>query len=64
MTTRNSLMNFICCVLQQVLYNLCEWPRRNGSRLAVIGIASALCCPTRLMLRTTPNLGGVSRKPC
>ncbi len=41
----------------QVLYNLCEWPSRKGSRLAVIGIANTLDLPERLMPRIASRLG-------
>ena len=45
-------------MLLQVLYNLCEWPGRKGSRLAVIGIANTLDLPERLMPRIASRLGG------
>ena len=45
-------------MLLQVLYNLCEWPSRKGSRLAVIGIANTLDLPERLMPRIASRLGG------
>ena len=41
----------------KVLYNLCEWPTRKGSRLAVIGIANTLDLPERLMPRVASRLG-------
>ena len=44
-------------VCLQVLYNLCEWPSRKGSRLAVIGIANTLDLPERLMPRIASRLG-------
>ncbi len=40
-----------------MLYNLCEWPSRKGSRLAVIGIANTLDLPERLMPRIASRLG-------
>ena len=40
-----------------MLYNLCEWPSRQGSRLAVIGIANTLDLPERLMPRIASRLG-------
>ena len=43
--------------IAQVLYNLCEWPSRKGSRLAVIGIANTLDLPERLMPRIASRLG-------
>jgi len=43
-------------VCLQVLYNLCEWPSRKGSRLAVIGIANTLDLPERLLARAASRL--------
>ena len=43
----------------QVLYNLCEWPAREGSRLVVIGIANhhQMDLDERLLPRIASRLG-------
>ena len=43
----------------QVLYNLCEWPAREGSRLVVIGIANhhQMDLAARLLPRIASRLG-------
>ena len=47
----------------QVLYNLCEWPARPGSRLALVGIANTLDLPDRLAPRIASRLGS-RRRAC
>ena len=42
---------------QSVLYNLFEWPHRQGSRLCVISIANTMDLPERMLPRITSRLG-------
>lgn len=41
----------------KLLYNLLDWPRRAGSRLAIIGISNALDLPQRLAPKILSRLG-------
>eukprot|EP00963_Diacronema_lutheri_P008823 scaffold776_cov347-Pavlova_lutheri.AAC.21 len=42
---------------QSVLYNLFEWPHRQGARLCVISIANTMDLPERMLPRITSRLG-------
>lgn len=42
----------------QLLYNLFEWPLRQGSRLALIAVANTMDLPERLLPRIASRLGG------
>jgi hypothetical protein len=46
--------------LQTVLYNLFDWPSRQGSRLSIIGIANTMDLPERLH----PRIGRWAHLPC
>lgn len=43
---------------EQVLYNLFEWPARQGSQLAVVAVANTMDLPERLLPRIASRLGG------
>ena len=42
----------------QLLYNLFEWPLRQGSKLVLIAVANTMDLPERLLPRIASRLGG------
>lgn len=51
-------MDLLCTKRQDVVYNLLDWPSKNGAKLVVVTIANTMDLPERILMgKVTSRLG-------